>query len=154
MRLGGVFGPWRGTPSGGPSRLVQTILESAWRKEPVRLAAADLDQRMDFIYARDVAKGLVLGSTHADPPSRVYNLAGGRLYSVREAIEVLEKVLGREVQLEETTSAAPRGSYAPGPRMDIAKLTEELGFVHDFPLDAAFEDFLAWLDRVGPDAPR
>jgi nucleoside-diphosphate-sugar epimerase len=148
MRLGGVFGPWRGVPSGGPSRLAQHIIEHAWRGQPVRLTRADLEQRMDFVYARDVAKGLVLGADHPDPPSRVYNLSGGRLYSVREAVEVVGKVLDREVRLEEVAAAENRGSYPPGPAIDITLITKELGFVPDFPLDEAVRDYIAWLDRT------
>lgn len=148
MRLGGVFGPWRGTPSGGPSRLVKTVVEQAWAGQPVRLSSADMAQSMDFVYARDVAKGLVLALEHPKPPSRVYNLSGGRLCSVAEVVDLLGQRLGRDVVVEHADEETSRGSYRPGPPIDISRATRELDFVPDFPIEKALDDYIEWLTRV------
>ncbi len=150
MRLGGVFGPWRGTPSGGPSRLLQTVIEQAWEGKPVRLSAGDLAQSMDFVYARDVAKGLVLALDHPAPPSPVYNLSGGRLCSIAEVVDLLGQRLGREVVVESALDETSRGSYKPGPPIDISRVSRELGFAPDFPIERAIEDYLDWLARTQP----
>ena len=147
MRLGGVFGPWRGAPSGGPSRLLKAIIEQAWAGKPVRLSESDLAQSMDFVYARDVAKGLVLALDHPAPPSRVYNLSGGRLCSVGEVVNLVGKALGREVALEAAPEGASTSSYRPGPPINISRATRELGFEPDFPIERAIEDYLDWLGR-------
>ncbi len=146
MRLGGIFGPWRGTPSGGPSRLLQHVVECAWQEQPVTLSAADLRQTMDFIYVPDVAKGLVLAATRPDPPSRVYNLSGGALYSIDDVVTLLGAHLGRPINLQ-LREADNRGSYGPSPPIDIQLARTELGFEPDYPLPRALEHYLAWCDQ-------
>jgi nucleoside-diphosphate-sugar epimerase len=152
MRLGGVFGPWRGAPSGGPSRLVQQIVQQATSGQAVRLSRQDLEQRMDFVYARDVAKGLVLAAQHESPPSSVYNHSGGRVHSVRDAVGMMSDILGTAVELEEFDNATSQGAYAPGPTIDISRIRDELGFEPDFPLDIALRDYATWLTGTPPAA--
>jgi nucleoside-diphosphate-sugar epimerase len=146
MRIGGVFGPWKGLPSGGPSRLMQDIIEAGWRDQPIRIGVADVKQSMDFVYADDVAKGLVLASQHSGAVSSVYNLSGGTLYSVTQVIELLEARLGRKVRVEPIEGPDASG-YSPGQQIDIGLARKELGYEPDFPLEKAIDDFVRWLDQ-------
>lgn len=86
-RVSTAYGPGERT-----GRLLPSLLEAARRGAPVALSAGA--QKRDFIYAADVAEGLLrLGAASADR-GEVVNLATGRLMSVREFAETAAAALG------------------------------------------------------------
>jgi UDP-glucose 4-epimerase len=146
MRIGGVFGPWKGAPSGGPSRLMQQIISAAWRDQPIRLGEADLAQSMDFVYAEDVAQGLVLAAQHAAAVSRVYNLSSGQVYSIAEVLALVADRLHRKPHVE-TVAGQDTSGYRPGELIDISLARTELGYEPEFPLERAIDSYVRWLEQ-------
>ncbi len=146
VRFGGVFGPWRGQPGGGPSRIMQEIIEAAHAGRPARLRAGDLDHPgTDYVYAADAAQGAVRACLAERVPSRVYNIALGRTYTLREVLGVVEQVLGRPVAVEVVPAGTFSGYGARAHALDIRRAQEELGYAPEYPLEAAVRDYLAWL---------
>ena len=148
-RIGAAFGPWeRDTGLRDTLSLHLTLAEAARRGEAVVIPAAPLPA-YDWIYARDLAAGLLALLDAKDPPHRVVNLASGIDWSPHYAacLDVLARAFPgfrwRHAEPGETPTIAwnetrGRGSMAIGraaafgwrPRHDPA---------------AAMTDYAAWL---------
>jgi nucleoside-diphosphate-sugar epimerase len=147
VRFGGVFGPWQGTPGGGPSKLLKALIECAHRGETYSIAADDLDrQGMDYTYSHDGAQGVVRAAYAPSLPNRVYNATMGRLYTIREIIELIEAAAGRPLSVEvlEQDSMTKYGNTTSA--MDLSRSSADLGYKPEFPMELAVADYLSWLE--------
>jgi nucleoside-diphosphate-sugar epimerase len=102
----------------------------------------------DYIYAPDVA-GALLALLDAEAPShRLYHLGTGTAWALPEWCALLAKRFPafrwRESERPQECNVMP---LAPGTRTRFSnrRLVEDLGYVPQFSLAAAMEDFLAWL---------
>jgi GDP-4-dehydro-6-deoxy-D-mannose reductase len=66
-------------------------------RQPPRLAVGNLEARRDFVHVVDGAEALAL-LVEAGEPGAVYNVAGGRAASIREALDLLLAVAGLRVE--------------------------------------------------------
>ena len=107
---------------------MRAMVEGGWRDGIVRLGPADSSQVLDYVYASDVAQGLVRASLHASLPHSVYNISLGVTHSVPEVIKMLSAHLGREVTLESDFSQLDGVSYSSGPTFDITLARQDLGY--------------------------
>ena len=149
VRFGGVFGPWHGTPGGGPSKLLKSLIECGRRGTTYRIAAADLDrQGMDYTYSHDGAQALVRAAYAPSLPNRVYSATMGQLYTVRQIIEIIEAATGRalDVDVNESDSMTKYGN--PTSAMDLSRSSAELGYKPEYPMEAAVADYLRWLEQT------
>lgn len=150
VRFGGVFGPWHGSPSGGPSRLLQQLVEQTWRGQPAHIGSGDLDRAgMDYVYAADAAQGAVRAALAPDPKARVYNISEGTTYTVAELVPIVERALGREVRIEQAPGPSLTGYANPMYPADLSRSRSELGFEVEFPMERAVADYRQWLERQG-----
>jgi UDP-glucose 4-epimerase len=152
VRFAGVFGPWHGTPSGGPSQLLQQVIECAYYGRPCRLSAGDLDRRAtSYVHAADAAQGTVRGVHAAEPTTRVYNIAMPEMYTLRQIVEMTEHLADRKLQIEELPSPSLTGySDTAHPPPDLRASEAELGYRVEYPMERAIRDYLAWLERTAP----
>jgi nucleoside-diphosphate-sugar epimerase len=148
-RLGPVFGPWE-RPTGARdmmSPLLQvTRLAAAGR--PAVLAHAG---EADWIYARDVAAGIVALLAAPQLGYRVYNVGAGRVFSVAAWCErLVARYPTFRWRLADGPGDANVRFQPPRPRapLAIARVTGELAYRPGFDADAAFADFAAWIDRT------
>lgn len=148
VRFGGVFGPWHGAPSGGPSRLLQQLIEQTWRGQAAHVGGGDLDRGgMDYVYAADAAQGAVKAAFATDPSSRVYNISEGHTYTVAQLIPIVERVTGRQVQIEKAPGPSLTGYANPMYPADLTRARAELGFEVEYPMERAIAHYLDWLQR-------
>ena len=152
VRFAGVFGPWHGTPSGGPSQLLQQVIECAYHGRPCRLSAGDLDRAAtSYVYAADAAQGTVRGVHAAEPTTRVYNIAMAELHTLREIVDMTERLADRKLQIKETPAPSLSGyGSAAHPPPDLRPAGAELGYHVEYPMEEAIRDYLGWLQRTAP----
>ena len=151
VRFGGVFGPWHGVPGGGPSKLLKALIEAAQDGTSYRIAADDLDrQGMDYTYSPDGAQGLVRAAYADTVPNRVYSATMGRLHTIREVIECIERATGRPLDIEVTDQDSMTKYGNTTSAMDLTRSAEEIGYKVEFPMEAAVADYLAWRERTTP----
>jgi UDP-glucose 4-epimerase len=99
---------------------VRQLLED----QPVRIFG-DLENVRDYVHLDDVCRAFQ-GSLDVLTPFAIYNIGSGRGTSVREVLEILGRVTGREVALERDDVP---GDVARLPRwivLDVAKAAREL----------------------------
>ncbi len=153
LRLGGVFGPWRGVPSGGPSKLVRQLIEDAWQRRPSRVMRAEMERGgVDYVYSADVAQAAIKAAYAESLPGRVYNIAMGRLYDVRQILQIVEEISGAPIPLDVVEGSTFSGYTSHSQPADVRRARAELGWELQFPMEEAVRDYLAWLEAstTGP----
>jgi UDP-glucose 4-epimerase len=127
-RLFNVFGPGETNP-----HLIPTIVRQLERGPELRLG--NLSTKRDYVYVEDVARGLIaLAQTVLAGTSVTCNLGTGRQYDAREIIEVVGRLMDREVRLE-TDAARMRKSDRPSLLSNPARALEVLGWRPTTPLE-------------------
>ncbi|MDJ0388566.1 NAD(P)-dependent oxidoreductase [Roseomonas sp. E05] len=151
-RIGGVFGPWE-RDTGVRDLLTphMHLAVAALRGEAAVLPATLLPR--PWIYARDLARGLLLLLDAPRPRWPVYNISAGVEWGAR--ILLWAEALARHYPaFRWRQSADPAEVTVPfhdeGPRAveDIGRMREEFGYAPEFLPEAAYADYLRWLQMV------
>jgi UDP-glucose 4-epimerase len=133
LRFAGAYGYY--SVAGGPGVAVQ---QAVWDAMAGKAVTLNVYESVDFIYAKDLANGIVL-AVHTSPlPHQIYNLGSGTLTTVEDIEAALGKIFP-DVKMN-------RGKLTPArPRMDITRAREELGFNPEYKLEAGLRDYVAQL---------
>jgi nucleoside-diphosphate-sugar epimerase len=144
-RLGSVYGPWEyATGVRDTLSPMLQVMDCARRGEAAVLSPP---WRGDYIYARDVADGLVRLADAEALSHTIYNVGSGRSESAETWCEALAPLMPgfrwRRAAAGETPNVESHTGFDRG-AMDIARVAGDTGFAprFDFPLAAA--DWLAW----------
>ncbi len=104
VRYGAVAGPWRGQGGGGPSNALREAVECALRGEEAAVPAAGLE----WVYAKDAARGTILALRAASLASRVFNITMGYVCPPDEVAAALAAAIpGARVRIGTPSAAAP-----------------------------------------------
>jgi UDP-glucose 4-epimerase len=135
LRFAGVYGYY--SVAGGPGVAVQ---QAVWDAMAGKAVTLNVYESVDFIYAKDLANGIVL-AVHTSPlPHQIYNLGSGTLTTVEDIEAALGKIFPG-VKMS-------RGKLTPArPRMDITRAREELGFNPEYKLEAGLRDYVTQLKK-------
>jgi len=102
----------------------------------------DGGQLRDFVNIEDVVSANLLLMEHPDAVGEVFNVGGGRGYTVREFAEIVRHAIGAEMAPE------VRGEYRFGDTRhivsDIRKL-QALGWTPRHPPEKSVRDYVAWI---------
>lgn len=82
-----VYGP--GEPT---RRLLPSLIKIAITRSPLELTSGE--QKRDFVYVADISEGLLRLGLAPAAPGDIFNLATGRLTSVRSFVETAARILG------------------------------------------------------------
>ncbi len=104
----------------------------------------------DYFHVHDLVAAF-LTAIEGEPPSRVYNIGGGRSHTLEELLALIREVTGR----------SPRVRYAPGRRLDvpiscldISRAARELGWSPEISLRQGIARVWEWLLVTGGADPR
>jgi len=142
-RLGTVFGPWEYATGVRDtlSAMLQTI-EHLKRGEMVLLSPA---HRVDYIYSRDVASGLICLAEASKIPRGLYNLGTGRTATAAEWCAVLTRLRPdfhwRQAREGENPNVTTHTSF-DRPAMNMEHLLRDLNFRAKYSLADAAEEYL------------
>ncbi len=146
-RLGPVFGPWE---SQGPHRDLMSApyqaLVLAIEGRPIVLPRPGL---RDWVYSRDAADGIVRLLDAHRLAHEVYHVGSGARWSVEDWCGRLARrypgtAFG--VSPDPTAATVDFGAASDPAALAIDRIADELGFRPRFDLDAAFADYMRWLD--------
>jgi UDP-glucose 4-epimerase len=131
------------------THLIPLVIKASLEKTPVSVYGKDYNTPdgtciRDYIHVTDLANAhiLALQKLKEGQTSGIYNLGNGNGYSVREVIETVEKVTGREVIVVDS-------ARRPGdPAWLVAsseKIRKELGWIPKYPdLETIVETAWRW----------
>jgi UDP-glucose 4-epimerase len=131
------------------THLIPLVLQAALgRREDVKVFGTDYPTRdgtavRDYIHIEDLAAAHALALEGCRPGEhRIFNLGNGAGFSVREVIEAVRRVTGRDIRVVE---ADRRPGDPPELVASSAKIRDELGWVARKPsIDEIVADAWAW----------
>jgi len=127
--------------------IIPTIVSQALRNtEGLRLGS--LEPRRDLLYVTDTVSGFLLLAKHPETIGRAVNLGTGTSYSVRELIDTVSRVLGRELRVvQDTARIRPDRSEVMELRAD-ASIARSLGWVPKVSLQEGLRHVVDFMSRV------
>ncbi|SRR5579885_877600 len=148
IRPARLYGP--GLPRGRSAAIpIQALFEKAIAGEAVSVAHG-ADTRIDLTYIKDEVRGFVLAYRADKLPNWLYNISGGRLYSIGEIGAAMKRVFPK-VPIEigpgewRGLSGDDPHSGPVRPASDISRARRDLGYEPQFAdLDKALIDYKSW----------
>lgn len=147
-RLGTVIGPWeRDTGArdnfGTHSQLAHLAVAGREAVLPER------EVQRDWIYARDVAEGLIALARASAPRHAVYNLSSGVEWQtpIRTWCEALKAVFPAFSYRVVAPGEEPGVWYTDRDRgiMDIGRIVHDVGFAVRYTMERSYEAYLDWI---------
>ncbi len=128
-----VYGP-AGRPDMSLFRFCQWIAEG----RPLRLYG-DGSYTRDFTFVDDIARGTILGLQPAG--YEIVNLGNDKPHSMMETIRILEKLIGRQAEIEYLPA---QSADMPATWADISKARQLLGWNPEVPLEEGLRRLVDW----------
>ena len=102
------------------------------------------DQQIDFIYAKDAMKAVLLIYNEANPTSRIFNIGGGKAYKLSEVVSIVKKYSSAaSIEIGPGYLFPPRGS-----NVDISLAKEKLGYEPEYTLEEGISEYAEWLKNT------
>jgi nucleoside-diphosphate-sugar epimerase len=147
-RLGPVFGPWEWAT--GMRDTLSPMFQATRLAVEGGEAVLAGEARTDWIYSRDVARGLLALIEAERPRRKVYNIGAGTRWPAAEWCARLAEVYsGFRWRIAAPGEAATVTTTPPRAALSTRRMAEEFGFEARFPGAAGFDDYRAWLETVG-----
>ena len=136
LRYFTVYGP-RQRPDMGFNRFFKAILDG----KPL-VQFGDGLQTRDFTYVADAARATADAAVRG-VPGRVYNIGGGARVSLREVFDLLARVSGRQVTIDQQgpQKGDMRDTYA-----DTSRARADLGFAPSVTLEEGLRHMWRWME--------
>jgi UDP-glucose 4-epimerase len=148
LRLSSLYGPGRLAGRHGALPLVDALVVGALRGEPVHIPRGG-EQREDYMYNRDLARGVVQACFAERLQHRVYNLGSGRGVTLHEVAAAVKRIIP-EANLSVGDGLDPWGMgkmyYSV---LDTTRAREDFAFAPQYDLDAGIRDYVDVLRRLG-----
>jgi nucleoside-diphosphate-sugar epimerase len=134
-------------PRQRPDMAFTRFLTRAIRGRPLPVIG-DGRQIRDFTFVDDVVDGTIAAACHGRPGS-VYNIGGGRPVELRQAIGMIEHLLGRRIELQRRPAQV---GEAQATGCDGSRARQELGYAPRTSLEHGLAAQLKWV-LTGVPAP-
>ncbi|MFL5068964.1 MAG: NAD-dependent epimerase/dehydratase family protein [Xanthobacteraceae bacterium] len=143
LRFATTYGPGK-TSRHGKMGVTSQIVENPAAGLPFRLAQGG-DEKDDFIYNKDSARGIYLACIAENPKSRVYNIGTGVGVTLNDVARVIRKHLPK-ADIEIGPGLNFLGMPYPASSVyDISRARAELGYEPHYDLEKGIADYLAML---------
>jgi UDP-glucose 4-epimerase len=138
LRYFTVYGP-RQRPDMGFNRFFSAILNG----HPL-VQYGDGLQTRDFTFVADIVTATAAAAVRGTP-GRVYNIGGGSRVSLREVFEMIARVSGRPVTIEQQPAQKGdmRDTYA-----DTSRARADLGFQPSVDLETGLRAMFSWMEAI------
>jgi nucleoside-diphosphate-sugar epimerase len=139
-RLFFVYGPGK-----YPSRFIRLYKMAFGALEGLEGLQMDkgADQRLDFTYVEDAARGMALLFDAKDPPHKIFNIATGESHSVGE----VAKLAQRYTHFPVSVSIGPGELMRRSEALDITRAASELGYAPRVNLEEGIKRYADWLKQ-------
>lgn len=139
LRIAGIYGPIDHNLFNVVTRFLHMALGREVPNWPGELFSEDGN---DLCYVRDCARGIALLLTAGKLNHTCYNVASGSASSIGEVAAAVKARIP-DAKLPVKPGRGP--NYRANPSMEIARISEDVGYKPQFTLGQSIDDFLAWL---------
>ena len=126
LRFFSVYGP----KEEAKKQYANLVSQFLWamKKDEAAVIYGDGSQRRDFTYVGDIVRGIILAreKLKVAPSCEVYNLGTGKNYSLNELIEILNKILDKNIKPKYVEN--PIKNYVQDTLADTEKAEKSLSF--------------------------
>lgn len=140
VRPSAVYGPFDAN-----RRVTQIFVENALQGEPLVVYGGG-EQRLDFTYVGDTARGLVRAAFDENAANETFNITYGRGYSLLELVEILDGLvpdLEVDVVEERDVFRPKRGA------LSIEKARRKIGYEPEVSLEEGMERYVSTYKELG-----
>jgi UDP-glucose 4-epimerase len=147
LRFGMTYGPGK-TVRHGKMSILSEIIEGGYSGRAVRIEQGG-DQKEDILYNKDVALGIYLACMAPKLRYDAYNIGSGEGHTLKDLTNEVKRVIpAADIQV------GPGLHFLGGPThyysvYDLTRACEDLGYVPQYSLGAAVEDYISTLKTLG-----
>jgi dTDP-glucose 4,6-dehydratase len=128
--------------------LIPWIIYQGLRSEKVKLG--NLEPKRDFTYVKDTVEGLLLALEKETEGGNEINLGTGRSFSVMEVVEVVSKVLGKNLKVEvEEKLKRPKKAEVFNLIADNSKAKRVLGWEPKWSFEEGVRETVEYVRSLG-----
>lgn len=129
-----------------PSRFIRLYRMAFGALEGLKDLSMDkgADQKLDFTYIEDAARGTAMLFQAENPNHSIYNIATGVATSVGQVAELAQKYSAFDVKVE----LGPGELMPRAEALDISRAKEELGFEPHYDLEAGIQKYAEWMKKL------
>ena len=138
LRIAGIYGPLYHSMSNLPSRLTHAAVKGT---EP-QLRGEFAEDGGDMTYVKDAGKGVALLMTADKLSNQCYNIGSGRMTRNEEIVDAIRTVIS-DFKADLQPGAGPQNR--PNAYMDITRISQDVGYKPEFPVETAIPDYINWL---------
>ncbi len=142
FRYFNVYGP-REEYKGKTASMVFQLAVKMLKGEKPRLFKWG-EQKRDFVYIKDVIKANLLALEK--DVSGIFNVATGEARSFNEIVEILNKELGTNYEVEYFD--CPYDFYQEFTQADLTKVRKALGYEPEYSLEDGIRDYLPYIKKI------
>jgi UDP-glucose 4-epimerase len=146
LRFASTYGPGK-TARHGKMGVMSQIVEAPARGQPFHLAQGG-EEKDDFVYNKDSARGIFLATVAKAPKSRVYNIGTGVGVTLNDfAAAVRKQIPNADIKIGPGLNFLGMPYPAAGV-YDVTRAREELGFEAQYDLVSGVADYVESLRRL------
>lgn len=131
IRPSAVYGPYDMN-----RRVSQIFLQKAINNEVLNIHG--VDEKLDFSYVKDVAEGIILAATQDNGINEVFNITGGRAYTLLDMVNILKcHFPNLQYNITERDENRPRRG-----KLSIDKACSLLGYSPKYDLERGIKEYI------------
>ncbi len=120
--------------------VIPVFCYKALQEEPIRVWG-DGTVKRDFIAIEDTVRAICM-AIESPTATGVYNIGGGKAFSLNEILDYIEKILGKNVIRE---YGEPRPFDVPISYLDISKAEQTLGWKPEIDIETGIRNTMEWI---------
>lgn len=147
IRPASVYGPghYRGGSTGGMN--MSDLVRACLGNGPITIHEKRIGQN-DFVYAKDVGRGIALACTAAKAAGKAFNIGTGEVYGSADFRRVLARIYPRrEIKLIRAQAGEREGFERV--RLDLSQSRTILGYTPRYPLEKGLKDYIERSRELG-----
>ncbi len=146
MRIGSVYGPLYYSMFHPGARMCHAALKGVEPDFSDRPGGVIYeDDQADWIYVKDLARGIQLLQSTEKLSHSIYNVGSGRAASLKETFEAVKRAV------PEAKASALKPGRTPNlptnPVMDLSRITADTGYEPEYDIDRGIAEYIEWLRK-------
>lgn len=111
-----------------------------------KITIAGRDEKLDFTYVKDIARGFVMAALSPNGENQVLNITNGKAHTLLEYVECLKKYFPRlTYEITERDAFRPKRGT-----LSIQKAKNLIGYEPEFTLDMGIEEYVNFILQYHP----